>query len=124
MELCVARAGGTWRAIPKGLRVCQFIIEWALLSAIEDRPITLPEYRRFFGEPERTAYRHLGEFRELFGEEFNGYSDPQPIADHLKANAPAFHPSRMKALRELGGNRKAGVRDLDVTSLLNVPVAL
>jgi hypothetical protein len=126
MELCVARAGGTWRAMPKGLRVCQFIVQWMLLSQLEGRPITVPEYRRFYDEPERTAYRHLAEFRELFGEKFNGYSDPQPLVDILTPQMPPAQSERIAALRELRDRdqRKVRARDLDVAALLSMPVAM
>lgn len=126
LELCVARAGGTWRSIPRGMRVCQFVLEWMVLSQIEGRPITMPDYRRFWDEPERSAYRHLAEFRELFGKGKNDYSDPQPLVDIVVAQMPKERLEVFDKLRELrdAKDRKARMRDLDVQGLLSLPVPL
>jgi hypothetical protein len=123
MELCVARAGGRWRSLPKGSRVWQFIIQWTLLSQLEDRPISLMEYADFWDEPDRTAYRHLKEFRELFGEGAEGFRDPQPIADNLKATEPVFDRDRLQALRAGRGERKRTLRDRPIDDLIDVQVS-
>jgi hypothetical protein len=124
LELCVARAGGTWRSIPKGMRVCQFVLEWLVQSLIEERAITMPEYRRFWDEPERSAFRHLAEFRELFGEGKNNYSDPQPLVDIIAPQVPRAQLEAFGKLRELkeAKDRKARMRDLDVQGLLSSPI--
>ena len=126
LELCVARAGGTWRSIPKGMRVCQFVLEWLVVSQIEERAITMPEYRRFYDEPERSAYRHLAEFRELFGEGLNDFNDPQPLVDLIVAQMPADRLEWFAKLRELRDDkeRKARLRDIDITAFLGLPVSL
>ena len=126
LELCVARAGGTWRSIPKGMRVCQFVLEWLVVSQIEERAITMPEYRRFYDEPERSAYRHLAEFRELFGKGWNEFNDPQPLVDFIAAQLPADRLEWFAKLRELHEDkeRKARLRDLNVMAFLSLPVSL
>lgn len=125
LELCIARAGGTWRSIPKGMRVCQFVLEWLVLSQVEDRPITMPEYRRSYEEPERSAYRHLAEFRELFGKGWNDFNDPQPLADFIVDQLPADRLEWFAKLRELHDKeRKARLCDLDIMAFLSLPVSL
>lgn len=126
LELCVARAGGTWRSIPKGMRVCQFVLEWLVVSQIEDRAITMPEYRRFYEEPERSAYRHLAEFRELFGKGWNDFNDPQPLVEFMAAQLPADRLEWFGKLRELRDDkeRKARLRNLDIMAFLSLPVSL
>lgn len=126
LELCVARAGGTLRSVPKGMRVCQFVLEWLVLSQIEGRAITMPEYRRFYKEPERSAYRHLAEFRELFGAGQDDYNDPQPLADFIVAQMPADRLEWFAKLHQLlqKDERKASLRDLDITPFLSLPVSL
>jgi hypothetical protein len=105
-----------------GSRVWQFIIQWTLLSQLEDRPISLMEYADFWDEPDRTAYRHLKEFRELFGEGTEGFRDPQPIADNLKATEPVFDRDRLQALRAGRGERKRTLRDRPIDDLIDVQV--
>ena len=126
LELCIARAGGTWRSIPKGTRVYQFVLEWLMLSQIEGRAITLPEYRRFWDEPERSAYRHLAEFRELFGKGANDFNDPQPLVDFIAAQLPADRLEWFATLRKLRDNkeRKARLRDLNITEFLTLPISI
>jgi hypothetical protein len=124
LEVCVARAGGGWREIPKGMRVWQFIVQWTVLSQLEDRPVALMEYADFWDEPDRTAYRHLKEFRELFGDGAEGFRDPQPIADRLKETVPAFHPSKVEGLRAARAERKRTLKDRAISDLIDVHVAL
>lgn len=60
-----------------------FIAQWAIASQSIGRPITLAEYAEWWREPERTAYRHQKQFRELFP----SLDTPQPIADAAIARA-------------------------------------
>jgi hypothetical protein len=106
------------------MRVCEFVIQWALLSALEDRAITLAEYREFWREPVRTAARYLAEFRECFGEGFEGYSDPQPLADYLREHAPGFDQERMERMRVLRKQGRLAASDLDASLVFRAEVAL
>jgi hypothetical protein len=108
------------------MRVCRFVGEWLMLSQLEGRAITLPEYRRFYDEPERSAYRHLAEFRDLFGEGWNDFDDPQPLVDVIVAQLPEDRPVWFAKLRKLyqDKERKVRLRDVDITALLSVPVTL
>jgi hypothetical protein len=103
------------------MRVWEFIVQWALLMGLEDRPITLAEYREFWGEPLRTAARHQAEFRELFGEGREGYSDPGPIAAEL---VERMGRERFEAWRELRATRHLRPAELPVSELLGATVSL
>lgn len=78
LEVAIQR-GGT----RKGLRVATFVSCWAITSRSLGRAITLDDYREWWRESERTAYRYQAEFRELFPE----LDTPQPIADVAIARA-------------------------------------
>jgi hypothetical protein len=74
IEVCVARGGPL-----RGGRVGAFIAAWAIVSHSKGHAITLDEYRDWWCEPERTAYRHQANFRALFPH----LHTPQPLADAL-----------------------------------------
>jgi hypothetical protein len=78
MEVCVGRAG-----VLKGARVCAFITSWTITSRSLGQAITLDDYRAWWNESERSAYRHQREFRAVFPE----LATPQPIADAAIARA-------------------------------------
>ncbi len=73
-------------ATPKASRVATFVVLWAL--ALDDHQgddeLTLTEWREWASESERTAWRKLAEFRELFPE----FDTPKPLAlqilEHLR----------------------------------------
>lgn len=76
LEVCVARGG-----VLKGGRVASFIACWAIASKSVGHEITLDEYRDWWAESERTAFRYQANFRAMFP----GLSNPQPLADVLIA---------------------------------------
>jgi hypothetical protein len=78
LQLCVAHAGG----VRRGARVAGFIVSWAIASESLGRAITVETgFLEFWGHGynERTAYRHLQEFRAVFP----GHENPQAFADKL-----------------------------------------
>lgn len=89
------------RAVPKGSRVAAFVVEWAIaLNEIEGDELTLTEFQRWANESERTAWRRLAEFRELFTE----YETPTPLAEQI-----------LRQLRR---------RNLSTTAAMNLPVTV
>jgi ferric-dicitrate binding protein FerR (iron transport regulator) len=78
LEVCVARATddpasvfSTLRATPKAMRVCQYVVEWAI--ALQDGPTraTVRDVAAYWRQAEATAYRRNRDFRELFPDEPN-----------------------------------------------------
>ena len=82
LEVCIARAGGPLRGGLKGTRVATFVVAWAIAEYDLGEPVTRVEdflaYWRS-GYSERSAYRHLREFRELLPE----YDKPSEITPGL-----------------------------------------
>ena len=76
LELCVARAGGNVRAVPKGSRVATFVVEWALASRDRGGPISTATYAEAWSLSERQAWRRRAAFKDLFPE-----FEPQELAD-------------------------------------------
>lgn len=76
LELCVARAGGNLRAIPKGSSVAAFVVEWAIASRDRGGPISTATYAEAWSMSERHAWRRRAAFHELFPD-----LDPQELAD-------------------------------------------
>jgi hypothetical protein len=74
--------------VMKGARVLAFITQWTLASQGLGRTITLAEYCDWWGASDRTAWRHLAEFREVFAD--TGLHSPQAIADQAIARAEAL----------------------------------
>lgn len=100
LELCVARAGGGWRDIPRGSRICTFVCEWAVASWDLGGDVDMPTFCRWWKLERdsagiRLAYRHLDEFRALFPE----HDTPQPLVDALPA--PARVPSNPASVMSL-----------------------
>lgn len=81
LDVCVAKKG-----IYKGGRVATFIVCWCIASNALGREITLEEYREWWKESERTAYREQARFREVFPQ----LANPQPIADNAMARSEAL----------------------------------
>lgn len=71
------------RALPKATRVGEFISMWAITKN-RDGVATVETVAEMWGEPERTMYRRLEEFREVWAPA--GYESPDPIADVLIAD--------------------------------------
>jgi hypothetical protein len=61
---------GELRAVPKGGRVCQYIVEWALALQDGAEP-SVSDVCRYWDEAIATAFRRNREFRELFPDEPN-----------------------------------------------------
>jgi hypothetical protein len=71
------------RALPKATRVGEFISMWAITKN-RDGVATVETVAEMWGEAERTMYRRLEEFREVWAPA--GYESPDPIADVLIAD--------------------------------------
>jgi hypothetical protein len=71
------------RALPKATRVGEFVSMWAITKN-RDGVATVETVAEMWGEAERTMYRRLEEFREVW--EPAGYDTPDPIADVLIAD--------------------------------------
>lgn len=71
------------RALPRATRVGEFISMWAITKN-RDGVATVETVAEMWGEAERTMYRRLEEFREVW--EPAGYDTPDPIADVLIAD--------------------------------------
>ena len=72
LEVCLAAAGGDLQAIPKAAKVCEFILEWAVATSALGHNPGIEEFGRWWKHSEkmqRTAYRRLALFRELFPNE-------------------------------------------------------
>ena len=72
LEVCVGAAGGDLRSIRKGGRVCEFILEWTIATRALGHDPSVSEFGRWWKQSEkqqRTAWRRLEEFRQLFPEE-------------------------------------------------------
>jgi hypothetical protein len=98
------------RAIPKGMRVTQLIVEWALASLELDEPLNAEQVADYWGASYRTTYRRLAEFRELWASDGaygrlagRGYETPQTIVDEL---APELR-RRVSSVAELVGHAPA-----------------
>ncbi|MDH4104099.1 MAG: hypothetical protein OEW52_12880 [Thermoleophilia bacterium] len=71
------------KAIPKASRLAEFIAMWAITKN-RDGAVTVESLADMWGEPVRTMYRRLEEFREAW--EPVGYETPDPLADGLIAD--------------------------------------
>lgn len=71
------------RAMPKAVRVGEFIGMWAIAKN-ERGSVTVEDLVEYWEEPQRTMYRRLSEFRELWGP--LGHQTPDAIADELIAD--------------------------------------
>ena len=68
------------QAMPRASRVATFVVQWALaMDDLDADELTLTEWRRWWNESERTSWRYLAEFRELFPE----YETPEPLAAQI-----------------------------------------
>jgi hypothetical protein len=71
------------KAMPKATRVGEFVAMWTI-AKYQTGEVTTEKVAEFWGEPERTVYRWLEEFRQVWGPA--GYDTPDRIADHLIAD--------------------------------------
>jgi ferric-dicitrate binding protein FerR (iron transport regulator) len=97
LELCFIRAGGSTRSIAKTARVCEFIMAWVFVANELEREPSTSEFARWWKmteKEERTAWRRLAEYRELFPE----YSTPEPFSAQL---AEASEEMRLTALAKV-----------------------
>jgi hypothetical protein len=70
----------TARMSPKAMRVATFIVCWAIGMKMEAKDeYSITEYRRYWNENERRAYRVQREFRELFPE----FETPNELARQI-----------------------------------------
>jgi len=70
-------------------RVVAFVCTWALARQELGRDLTVGEYIEWCGEPPRTPYRRLAEFRDLWPE----YGTPNELAALLLAHSARGNPT-------------------------------
>jgi hypothetical protein len=68
------------QAMPKATRVGEFIAMWSIAKH-KGESTSVESLAEFWGEPPRTMYRRLAEFREVWSP--SGFDTPDPIADYL-----------------------------------------
>jgi hypothetical protein len=89
LEVCAALAGGRLRDAPKATRVATYIVQWAIAARELDGEPTAERVCEWWGENERTHFRRLAEFRELFGAHLgDDLATPQSIAVSLPELPP------------------------------------
>jgi len=71
------------KAMPRAMRLGEFVAMWAIVK-YENGAVTVEELAEYWGEPHRTMYRRLSEFREVWGPV--GYESPDALADGLIAD--------------------------------------
>lgn len=71
------------KAMPRATRVGEFVAMWAI-AKFQKGTVTVDELALFWGEPNRTMYRRLSEFRDVWGAA--GYETPDTLADALIAD--------------------------------------
>jgi hypothetical protein len=70
------------KAMPKATRVAEFVSLWAIAKYHEGE-VTTESLAAFWNQPERTMYRRLEEFREVWAPV--PYETPDALADNLIA---------------------------------------
>ena len=71
------------KAIPRGTRVGEFIAMWTIVK-YKRGTASVEDIADVFGEPVRTVYRRLHEFREVWGPA--GHDTPDKLADGFIAD--------------------------------------
>jgi hypothetical protein len=71
------------QAMPKATRVGEFIAMWSIAKH-KGESTSVESLAEYWGEPPRTMYRRLAEFREVWGA--GGFDTPDAIADALIAD--------------------------------------
>jgi hypothetical protein len=78
----------TWKAakaVPKASRITSFIVQWAYAERhLERELVGIDEYREFWNESERSAYRRQSEFRGVWGAD-----NFRPVLDAVKTQMEA-----------------------------------
>jgi len=87
LELCVDRGG-----LLKGMRICSFIIEWSMCAGALGREPLVVEFRDWWKANDRSTWRRLAEFREMFDTD----ATPQIFT-------AAIAPDTFGELADLGG---------------------
>jgi predicted kinase len=77
LEVAYAKTG----SMLKAARVAAFVVGWGAVRDELGRTPTVEEYAEWWRENERTAYRHMAEFREVF----NRCETPDPVLDLMAA---------------------------------------
>ena len=70
------------QAMPKASRVGELIAMWTI-TKYQEGEVSVDRLAEVWGEPRRTMYRRLEEFRECWG--LAGFDTPDPLADALIA---------------------------------------
>ena len=70
------------KAMPKATRMGELIAMWTI-TKYQEGAVNIERLAEVWGEPPRTMYRRLAEFRECWGAA--GYKTPDKIADSLIA---------------------------------------
>ena len=96
----------TVKAMPKATRMGELIAMWTITKHREG-VVTIERLAEVWGEPPRTMYRRLAEFRECWG--MAGYDTPDKIADQLIAEYR---------------KRREGLNEGDVGRLMSAPLAV
>jgi hypothetical protein len=115
LEVAVSNAG-----MRKGMRGAQFAVEWAIAAAdgVEFDGSVTDQVRAYLAwwedNNERSAWRHLGEFREAFP----GEETPARLAEQL---APRFE-EMVARLRELQSSRRRRALGSAVVGGFGVPL--
>jgi len=74
------------KAMPRATRVGEFVAMWTVVK-YQDGAANVESVAEFWGEPVRTAYRRLQEFREVWGPV--GHDTPDKLADGFIADYKA-----------------------------------
>ena len=94
------------RAMPKATRMGELIAMWTI-TKYREGAVSIERLAEVWGEPPRTMYRRLAEFRECWG--LAGYDTPDKIADQLIAEYR---------------KRREELSERDVGRLLSAPLAV
>jgi predicted HTH domain antitoxin len=71
------------KAMPKAMRMGELIAMWTI-TKYQEGAVSIERLAEVWGEPPRTMYRRLAEFRECWG--IAGYETPDQVADALIAD--------------------------------------
>ena len=99
------------KALPRGTRVGEFIAMWTI-TKYKRGAASVEGVSEMWGEPERTVYRRLQEFRAVWGPA--GFDTPDKLADGFIAD----FKSRKESMNE---SYLARLLSADVNIPVNVP---
>lgn len=94
------------KAMPKATRMGELIAMWTI-TKYREGAVSIERLAEVWGEPPRTMYRRLAEFRECWG--VAGYDTPDKIADRMIAEYR---------------RRREELSERDVGQLLSSPLAI